>query len=68
MKVVRYSESLSEPGDTMFIEIDSLYRFTRRGKDWAKFRKDLVEVIKETISDEFSEAFAKETEDWESDE
>jgi hypothetical protein len=26
MKVVRYSESLSEPGDTMFIEIDSLYR------------------------------------------
>ena len=66
MKVVRYSESLSQPGDTMFIEIDSIYRFTRRGKDWAKFRTDLVEVIKETISDEFSEAFAKETEGWES--
>ncbi len=66
MKVVHYSESLSQPKDTMFVEIDEEYRFTRRGKNWAKFRADLIQVIEETISAALAEEFAKETEDWES--
>ncbi len=66
MKVVRYFESLSQPKDTMFVEIDEEYRFTRRGKNWAKFRVDLIQVIEETISEALAEEFAKETKDWES--
>jgi len=50
----------------MFVEIDEEYRFTRRGKNWAKFRADLIQVIEETISEALAEEFAKETEDWES--
>jgi hypothetical protein len=64
MKVIRYTESLSKPKDTMFVEIDEQHRFTRRGQNWAKFRQDLVEVLKETISDELAEEFEKETADW----
>ena len=67
MKVIRYFESLSEPRDTMFVEIDNQYRFTRRGKNWAKFRQDLIEMIGQTISEDLAERFAKNTEDWESD-
>jgi len=50
----------------MFVEIDEEYRFTRRGKNWAKFRVDLIQVIEETISEALAEEFAKETKDWES--
>ena len=67
MKVVRYFESLSQPKDTMFVEIDSQHRFTRRGTDWAKFRQDLTELLGQTISEELAERFAAKTEDWESD-
>ena len=66
MKVVRYFESLSQPKDTMFVEIDEEYRFTRRGQNWGKFRTHLIQVLEETISDTLAEEFAKETEDWES--
>ena len=31
MKINRYLESHHEPNDTMFVEIDSRYRFTARG-------------------------------------
>ena len=64
MKVSRYFESLSEPNDTMFVEIEDLHRFTRRGKDWVKFREDLIQLVRDTISEALSEMFEKETEDW----
>lgn len=67
MKVVRYFESLSEPKDTMYVEIDSQHRFTRRGEDWAKFREDLIELMKQTISDELADRFSESTQDWVSD-
>ena len=64
MNVRRYFESLSEPNDTMFVEIDDRHRFTRRGDDWDKFRADLIELLEQTISEELSKAFAEATEDW----
>ena len=67
MKINRYLESRQkhhEPNDTMFVEIDSRYRFTGRGTDWEKFRNHLITVIKDTISDEVAEEFEKNTEDW----
>ena len=67
MKVVRYFESLSQPKDTMFVEIDGEHRFTRRGADWGKFRQDLIELLGQTISEELAERFTEKTEDWESD-
>ena len=67
MKVVRYFESLSQPKDAMFVEIDSEYRFTRRGTNWGKFRQDLIELLGQTISEELAEQFTEQTEDWESD-
>ena len=62
MNVRRYFESLSEPNDTMYIEIGGQHRFTRRGDDWVKFRTDLIELLEQTISEELSKAFAKATE------
>ena len=64
MKINRYLESHHEPNDTMFVEIDSRYRFTARGADWEKFRSHLITVIKDTISDEVAEEFERDTEDW----
>ena len=64
MHVKRYLESMSEPQDTMYVEIEGLHRFTRRGEDWLKFREDLIELIEQTISEELSKEFAKATEDW----
>ena len=64
MKVTRYLESHEKPNDTMFVEIDNRYRFTGRGVDWGKFREHLINVIKDTISDELADEFEKETEDW----
>ena len=64
MKVTRYFESLSNPNDTMFIEINEQHRFTRRGKDWVQFRNDLTQLIKDTISEDFAEKFTEATEDW----
>ena len=64
MNVRRYFESLSEPNDTMFVEIGDRHRFTRRGDDWDKFRADLIELLEQTISEELSKAFAEATEDW----
>lgn len=64
MKVTRYLESHEKPNDTMFVEIDNRYRFTGRGADWGKFREHLINVIKDTISDELADEFEKETEDW----
>ena len=64
MKVVRYFESLSHSKDTMFVEIDSQHRFTRRGADWEKFRRDLIELIKQTLSEELAEQFTKSTHEW----
>ncbi len=64
MNVTRYFESMSEPNDTMFVEIDDRYRFTRRGKDWIKFRGDLIELLEQTVSTELSEAFSESTEEW----
>ena len=66
MNVRRYFESLSEPNDTMFVEIEDRHRFTRRGDDWIKFRADLIELLEQTISEELSKAFAEATEDWSS--
>ncbi|MCY4554310.1 MAG: hypothetical protein OXC79_11620 [Candidatus Poribacteria bacterium] len=66
MNVRRYFESLSEPNDTMFVEIGDRHRFTRRGDDWDKFRADLIELLEQTISEELSKAFAGATEDWSS--
>ena len=68
MNVRRYFESLSEPNDTMYIEIGDRHRFTRRGDDWVKFREDLIEVLEQTISEELSKGFAEATEDWVDDE
>ena len=64
MNVSRYFESLSEPNDTMFVEIGDRHRFTRRGDDWVKFRSDLIELLEQTISDELSKEFEAATEDW----
>ncbi len=66
MNVTRYFESMSEPNDTMFIEIDDRIRYTRRGNDWAQFRADLIQVLEQTVSTELSEQFAAATEEWES--
>ena len=66
MNVRRYFESLSEPNDTMFVEIEDRHRFTRRGDDWIKFRADLIELLEQTISEELSKAFAEATTDWDS--
>ena len=64
MNVTRYFESMSEPNDTMFVEIAGMHRFTRRGQDWVKFRADLIQLLEQTISEELSEEFAKATEEW----
>ncbi|MCG9129270.1 hypothetical protein JT359_16895 [Candidatus Poribacteria bacterium] len=64
MEIKRHLESMSEPNDTMYVEIDGMYRFTRRGDDWVKFREDLIELIEQTISEDLSKNFAKATEDW----
>ena len=64
MNVKRYFESLSEPNDTMFVEIGDRHRFTRRGADWVKFRADLIELLEQTISEELSKEFETATEDW----
>ncbi len=64
MNVRRYFESLSDPNDTMFVEIGGQHRFTRRGDDWVKFREDLIELLEQTISEDLSKEFAEATEDW----
>lgn len=64
MNVRRYFESLSEPNDTMFVEIDDRHRFTRRGDNWDKFRADLIELLEQTISEELSKEFEAATTDW----
>lgn len=64
MNVTRYFESMSEPNDTMFVEIGGMHRFTRRGQDWGKFRADLIQLLEQTISEKLSEEFAKATEEW----
>lgn len=64
MQVKRYFESMSEPKDTMYVEFADMYRFTRRGEDWLKFREDLIEVLEQTISEELSAEFAQATEEW----
>ena len=51
MNVRRHFESLSEPNDTMYIEIADRHRFTRRGDDWVKFREDLIERGLASLSD-----------------
>lgn len=66
MNVRRYFESMSEPQDTMFVEIEDRHRFTRRGDDWLKFREDLIELLEQTISEDLSKEFAEATEDWDS--
>lgn len=64
MNVRRYLESMSEPNDTMFIEIADQHRFTRRGDDWIKFREDVIQLLEQTVSENVSEEFAAATEDW----
>ena len=64
MNVRRYLESMSEPNDTMFIEIGEIHRFTRRGDDWVKFREDIIQLLEQTVSDELSKEFAAATETW----
>ena len=64
MNVRRYFESLSEPNDTMFVEIEDRHRFTRRGDDWVKFRADLIELLEQTISEALSKEFEAATADW----
>ncbi len=64
MNVRRYFESMSEPNDTMFIEIGDRYRFTRRGDDWVKFRDDVVQLLEDTVSTELSQEFQEATEAW----
>ena len=64
MNVRRYFESLSEPNDTMYVEIGNQHRFTRRGDDWVKFREDLIDLLEQTISEDLSKEFAEATEDW----
>ncbi len=68
MQVTRYVESMSEPQDTMFVEIAGIHRFTRRGDDWVKFREDLIQLLEQTISEELSKEFAAATADWVSEE
>ena len=68
MQVDRYLESMSEPQDTMFVEIAGMHRFTRRGDDWIKFREDLIQLLEQTISEELSKEFAEATGDWVSEE
>ncbi len=68
MEVKRYLESMSEPQDTMYVEIAGMHRFTRRGDDWTKFREDLIELLEQTISEDLSKEFAKATENWDSEE
>lgn len=68
MQVKRYLESMSEPQDTMFVEIADMHRFTRRGDDWTKFREDLIELLEQTISEDLSKEFAEATADWASEE
>ena len=64
MNVRRYFESMSEPNDTMFVEIGDRHRFTRRGDDWVKFRTDLIQLLEQTISEALSQEFEAATEDW----
>ncbi len=64
MQVKRYLESMSEPQDTMYVEIAGMHRFTRRGDDWAKFREDLIELLEQTISEDLSREFERATENW----
>lgn len=64
MDIKRHLESMSVPNDTMYVEVDSMHRFTRRGDDWVKFREDLIELIEQTISDDLSKDFARATADW----
>lgn len=64
MNVRRYFESMSEPNDTMFIEIGDRHRFTRRGDDWMKFREDIIQLLEDTVSDELSKEFETATENW----
>ena len=64
MNIRRYFESMSDPNDTMFIEIGDRYRFTRRGDDWLKFREDIIQLLEDTVSDELSKEFAEATEVW----
>ncbi|RKU37932.1 hypothetical protein C6496_08305 [Candidatus Poribacteria bacterium] len=64
MNIRRYFESMSEPNDTMFIEIGDRYRFTRRGDDWTKFREDIIQLLEQTVSDELSQEFEAATADW----
>ena len=64
MNIRRYFESMSEPNDTMFVEIGDRYRFTRRGDDWTKFREDIIQLLEDTVSDELSQEFEQATADW----
>jgi len=64
MKIIRYLESHEKPNDTMFVEIDGRYRFTGKGRNWAKFRGHLVKVIRSTISDDMADEFERETQSW----
>lgn len=64
MQVNRYLESMTEPQDTMFVEIAGMHRFTRRGQDWVKFREDLIQLLEQTISEDLSKEFAEATADW----
>ncbi len=64
MEIKRHLESMSEPNDTMYVEIDGMHRFTRRGDDWLKFREDLIELIEQTISEDLAKNFAEASEDW----
>ena len=64
MNVRRYFESMSDPNDTMFIEIGDRHRFTRRGDDWLKFREDVIQLLEQTVSDEVSKEFETATADW----
>lgn len=68
MNVRRHFESMSDPNDTMFIEIGDRYRFTRRGDDWLKFREDIIQLLEQTVSDTLSKEFEQATEDWVSEE
>ncbi len=64
MNVRRYFESMTNPNDTMFIEIEDRHRFTRRGDDWIKFREDVIQLLEQTVSEELSKEFAVATEKW----
>ena len=64
MNIRRYFESMSEPNDTMFVEIGDRHRFTRRGDNWIKFREDIIQLLEDTVSDELSKEFEVATADW----